>query len=140
MTEGTGAEERRSKRTKVMLAATIEHKSHEIPVRIVDMSKHGALVSGTQLPPVDSEITLRCGSQSVAGWVAWISDERAGVNFGVTLPKPFAPSVPNTTHLLIEDGRKSDFRRPGFRGTQMSPQERLFVERLMTDNRHLLAA
>jgi hypothetical protein len=47
----TSADERRSGRANVMLAAALELEGVRIPVRVANLSSHGALILGTALPP-----------------------------------------------------------------------------------------
>jgi hypothetical protein len=65
----------------------------------------------------------------IAGWVAWSEADNAGLQFAEPI------EVEKLTHRLkphaagiIKDDRQIDFRRPGFRGNQMSDEERTAVE------------
>jgi len=126
-----GTDERRSERANVILTAIIEHGNARIPVRIGNLSEHGAMVIGDGLPPGDTQIVFRCNGQAVEGWVAWSQGSRGGVHFGnptrlemLTQREP----GPSPRASIIKDTREVDFRRPGFRGNQMTDEERKIVE------------
>ena len=80
------SDDRRSARANVILTGMIEHLNSRIPVRIRDLSEHGAQVIGDKLPAPDTQITLRCNGKAVDGWVAWSRGERAGIEFGEPTP------------------------------------------------------
>ena len=124
-----GTDERRSERANVILTATIEHGTARIPVRIGNLSEHGAMVIGDGLPPNDTQIVFRCNGQAVEGWVAWSQGNRAGVHFGIpTQPEMLTQREATPRTNIIKDTREVDFRRPGFRGNQMTDEERKIVE------------
>lgn len=128
------ADERRSPRSKVMLAAMVRHEEGQTRVRVLDLSSHGALIVGGSLPPMNSTVTLHCGSQSVAGWVAWRSGKQAGLHFDQKVSRQdFAPQA-SFSHAVILDNHKADARRPGFRGNQLSAEERFFMNQLLSDH------
>ena len=122
-------DERRSTRANVILAGTIQHSDSRVPVRIKDLSEHGALVIGAHLPARDTPITFHCNGQSVDGWVAWSEGERAGIEFGKPTPSDELTKRESRSAVeIIKDRRKIEFRRPGFRGNQLSEEERKIIE------------
>ena len=122
-------EERRSGRAIVMLKAAIESDATCIPVRVSNLSAHGALVIGDRLPPADSEVIFRCNGIAVQSWIAWIDGGRAGVQFAdIVQPEALAQKVRVPPIPITRDTRSRDFRRPGFRGNQMTPEERMIVD------------
>ncbi len=124
-----GSDERRSARANVILTAVIEHGSARIPVRISNLSEHGALVVGDGLPQDETQINFRCNGASVQGWVAWSRAGRAGIQFGTPLqPDALTQREAAPRATIIKDNREVDFRRPGFRGNQMTDEERKIVE------------
>lgn len=135
------ADERRSDRQKVILAATLKHDASQVPVRIMDLSQRGALITGEVLPDVDSLITLRCGTQSVSGFVAWKNGNQAGLGFTYDMKRqPFTSRSGVTSDLVVRDRRVVDFRRPGFRGNQLTREERAFLALMMSDHQIRMAA
>jgi hypothetical protein len=124
-----GSDERRSARSNVILTAVIEHERTCIPVRIGNLSEHGALVIGDGLPAGDTQITFRCNGQAVEGWVAWSEGSRAGINFGSpTAPDALTKKRAGSPFSITKDTREPDFRRPGFRGNQLTDEERRIVQ------------
>jgi hypothetical protein len=123
------AEERRSGRSIVILTAAIERDGACIPVRVSNLSAHGALVVGNGLPPVDTEVTFRCNGVGLQSWIAWVDAARAGVQFSEPVqPDALAQKVRVPPIPVERDTRTVDFRRPGFRGNQMTVEERRIVD------------
>jgi len=122
-------DERRSARANVILAGTIELSDSRVSVRIKDLSQHGALVVGEQLPASDTPITFHCNGKSVKGWVAWSQGDRAGIEFGKpTQPDQLTKKQSKPSVEVTKDRREITFRRPGFRGNQLSEDERKIIE------------
>lgn len=124
-----GTDERRSERANVILAATIEHRGARIPVRVSNLSQHGVLVVGDRIPPGETQVTFHCNGASVQSWVAWSRGGRAGIQFGIPIqPDALAQREAVPRVAIVKDTREVDFRRPGFRGNQMTEEERKIVE------------
>ena len=123
------ADERRSIRSAVLLTAVLECDGTDVPVRVVNLSANGALVSADELPPADGRVLFRCKSLVVEGWVAWSHPPNAGINFDTDIdPKEVVPKNRTEEILVTGDERQTDFRRPGLRGTPLTPAERKIVE------------
>ena len=75
------ADHRSEGRSNVFLTATLGGVGGQAPVRIRNISPHGALIQGSGLPPVGSKIRLTRGRLSVAGELAWEGSGHAGLNF-----------------------------------------------------------
>jgi hypothetical protein len=124
-------DERRSARANVLLAATIECDGVRTRARVVNLSAHGALVSGDIPLEEDALITFECNGLTVQGWVAWVRAPHAGIQFGE--PKQPGDLLRSSTthspvHSIMKDTRKLDFRRPGLRGNQLTAEERKILE------------
>ena len=132
-------EGRRSDRLKVILSATVLDEASRMPVRIIDLSRDGALIIGDLLPAPKSKITLRCGSQSVSGTVAWRKGKRAGLRFDRQVNRQRFGRKCNRNIAIVRDTRKPDFRRPGFRGTQLTAEEQAFMAQLISNQQVQLA-
>lgn len=125
----TRADERRSARSKVLLRAAIERDDARFPVRVINFSAHGALVAGEAMPSEDEAATLRCGGWHATGWIVWVRDPHAAVNFDAPIkPHAVARKIGAEANLITKDNRKLDYRGPGFRDNQMSAEERQIVE------------
>jgi len=113
----------------VLLTAAVECGSSCIRVRVVNLSAHGALVACDVRPPADKPVIFRCNGLSAKGSIAWVDHLHAAIDFDAPIkPKAFLPKALLTAHLITRDTRELDFRRPGFRGNQMSDEERRIVE------------
>jgi hypothetical protein len=123
------ADERRSERANVILSATIEDGRSRIPVRVSDLSPHGALVIGKGLPAEETQVTFRCSGASVQSWIAWSRAGRAGIQFGTSVqPDALTQRESGPRIAITKDARALDSRRPGFRGNQMTDEERKIVQ------------
>jgi hypothetical protein len=132
-------DERRSTRKKVLLAATIKHDAGATRIRLLDLSSHGALIAGDDIPRADSAVTLHCGKQSVGGRVAWVDDSQAGLSFnqGVS-SSAFSPISGGSSQFVFDRASKANPRRPGFRGDQLSAEERFFLNQIMSDHHQIV--
>jgi hypothetical protein len=121
-------DERRSRRSKVLLMATVDSKGARTRVRIVDLSAHGALVSGVALEE-EAEVVLLCGGAAISGWVAWARAGLAGIQFaGPIARRELLGKEDVAQQVITRDTRSLDFKRPGFRGNQLTPEQTRIVE------------
>ena len=106
---GVGSK-RAARRARVLLAAKLQTTLGEVDCRLRDLSRKGALVECTQLPPVGSEVTFVRGSTIVPARVAWTGAGRVGLEFLFMIDEQ---------EVLVQLKRKSGiqsferFRRPG---------------------------
>ena len=68
-------------RSNVFLTATAYAGARSRPVRIRNLSVHGALLEGTSLPCDGSTVRLQRGSLIAVGEVAWQHDKHCGIRF-----------------------------------------------------------
>jgi hypothetical protein len=126
---GNIADERRSARANVLLAGFIEGGGVRIRVRVGNQSAHGALLIGDMIPPRDTQVTFHCNGVTVESWVAWVQAPHAGIQFGEPIqPQDLVRNTAVPIQMITKDTRKLDFRRPGFRGNQLTDEERKIVE------------
>jgi hypothetical protein len=113
----------------VVLMATIEACGRQNRVRVGNVSPHGALIAGDTLPMEDEQVVFSCNSCTVHGRVAWVEGSVAGIQFDneVSLDE-LLRALSQHSHVVIKDTRTVDFRRPGFRGNQLTDEERRAVE------------
>ena len=145
MSHVQNADERRSARLKVMLSATLKHAGKYVRVRVLDLSRHGALIAADEVPAEGCDVSLHCGQQSVEGWVAWVRGNVAGIDFDEIMHRELfslktTANASTTKDMVVNDTRKIDFKRPGFRGDQLTDEERLFMRQIMNDNRAMSRA
>lgn len=123
MDQSSVTQNRRSRRSNVLLAATVETSRGEHAVRLRNLSEDGALIEAEQLPAKGEEILFRRNDIAVRGRVAWVHDRHAGLSFEHKLePDVVLRNVP-------ERKQKVDFkfRRPGFRG-ELSREEQQLIK------------
>lgn len=119
---------RKSRRSPVLLAATVEVLGRPVPVKLRNLSEEGALVEGERLPLEGSTTFFERNDLRLKGRVAWVQGRYAGVAFdqplkadqvlrNVPAPKP-RPQV--------------DFKRPGLACRPLSEYERRMVEQWLT--------
>ena len=124
MDESINTHNRRSRRSHVFMAASIEAAGVAIPVKLRNLSTEGALIEGDPLPSVGSEVLFRKNELRLSGQVAWIIGKRAGIAFDTMLdPEAVLRHVPTPRPRA-----KLDFRRPRIKSTALSPGERKIAE------------
>lgn len=69
-------------RSNVFLTAVLCAGGAQTNVRIRNLSAHGALLEGPDLPAEGTVVQIRRGSLSVAGDIAWSREQHCGVQFG----------------------------------------------------------
>lgn len=82
----SGSELRASRRTNLMLAATIEVAGRNAPVRIRNLSDTGALLEGNVLPLEGQSLVVMRGDLEIKAVVAWSTGDRCGVRFEQPMP------------------------------------------------------
>ena len=124
MDESSTTHNRRSRRSHVLMAASIEAAGIAVPVKLRNLSSEGALIEGDRLPSIGSEVLFRKKELHLAGHVAWITGNRAGVAFDRKLdPEAVMRHVPKPRPQA-----KLDFRRPGIKSAELSAGERKMAE------------
>lgn len=127
MDESSMAQNRRSRRSNVLLNATVEIAGEHLPVKLRNLSAEGALVEGKLLPAADSEIAFHRNELSIRGKIAWVAGNHAGISFNRKLdPEQVLRHVPPP-----RPKQNLDFRRPGFNVRDFTPQQRKMIERWM---------
>jgi hypothetical protein len=122
------ADERRSARANVLLAAVIERDGLCTPVRVGNVSAHGALVLCDDLPPEEARVTFRCNGLAIESWIAWVRPPFSGIQFGEPIRPEDLLRARAPRPMITRDARNLDHRRPGFRGQQLTDDERQIVE------------
>lgn len=121
---------RRSRRSPVLLAATVEVAGEEVPVKLRNLSEEGALIEGDRLPIEGTTTFFQRNDLRLRSLVVWVHGKYAGVSFdrplkteqvlrNVPTPKPKA---------------EVDFRRPGLACRPLTDYERRMLERWMTSS------
>jgi hypothetical protein len=127
MDESSMAQNRRQRRSNVLMAAAIELSGMSLPVKLRNLSASGALVEGEHLPIEGSEIVFKRQELSVAARVAWAAGNRAGLSFAEPLsPEAVLRHVPTPRPRVT-----ADYRRPGLLPRPLSAEERLAAKNLV---------
>ena len=124
MDESSQTQNRRSRRSNVLMAAFVESGAARLPVKLRNLSKEGALVEGAALPPVGTNVHFHKGELALPGRIAWAAGPRAGIAFD----QPLDPESV-LRHIPQPQRRQSvEHRRPRLRGQELSPGERKIAE------------
>ena len=127
MDESNNPGNRRSRRSNVLLAATLELGATTFSVKLRNLSEHGALIEGPNLPIEGSEILFKRNDLNVPGRIAWVNGTHAGIAFSVTLStQDVLQNIPQPTPRV-----QSEYKRPGFGPRVLSPQEQAAMEHWM---------
>src|SRR5688500_6405850 len=119
MDESSMNHNRRSRRSNVLLAASIEASGASLPVKLRNLSTEGALIEGDDLPVEGSEVLFRRNELSVNSRVAWVHDEHAGVAYRGPIPQQdVLRNIPTPKHRA-----QLDVRRPGLGARQLTAEE-----------------
>ena len=111
MDESSPTQNRKSRRSNVLMAASLELSGTSVPVKLRNLSADGALVEGDKLPVEGAAILFRKGDLSVSGHVAWVKGRQAGVSFEHKLnPDQLLRHVPAPRPRVTPS-----FRRPGLK-------------------------
>lgn len=128
MDESSINQNRRAARSRVLLHAEIDVAGSTLSVKLRDISTGGALIEGEHLPAAGSCVVLRRNELEVSSSVAWSDGRRAGLSFHAPIQREevlrtIRPAQPKPT---------LNFRRPGLREQQLSPQDEVLI-RMMVD-------
>jgi hypothetical protein len=124
MDESSKTQNRRTRRSQVLMEASIEADGTTATVKLRNLSTEGALVEGDLLPSVGSRILFRKKELSLTGQVAWATGGRAGIAFDSPLePEAVLRHVPSPRTRA-----KLDFRRPRLKACDLTPGERKIAE------------
>ena len=128
MDESALAQNRRSRRSPVLLSASLEVGGAPMPVRLRNLSAEGALVEGDELPVEGSETFFQRNDLRIKSRIAWVQGRYAGVAFGRALNKEeVLRNVPKPRPKM-----QPEFRRPGLVCRPLTLDERRLIERWMT--------
>ncbi len=119
---------RRSRRSPVLLAATVEVAGQPVAVKLRNLSEEGALIEGDKLPLEGASTLFGRNELRLKGRVVWVQGRYAGVAFDHPLkPEQVLRAVP-----APKPRAQADFKRPGLACRPLSEYERQMLERWMT--------
>lgn len=128
MDNSSVTQNRRSRRSNVLMAATLEVSGLSIPVKLRNLSSDGALIQGEKLPAEGTELLFKRNELCELGRVVWAKGSHAGIAFKdklhpeqvlrhVATPRPVPPM---------------DCRRPGLGTQKISAEEMRLIENWLT--------
>jgi hypothetical protein len=124
MDQSNNPQNRKTRRSNVLMSASLELSGTSLPVKLRNLSAEGALVEGDKLPVEGASIQFRKGDLSVAGNVAWVNGRQAGVAFAQNLkPDQLLRHIPAPRPRVTPE-----FKRPGLKGT-LTAEEKKFGEK-----------
>ncbi|MEO7786962.1 MAG: PilZ domain-containing protein [Sphingomicrobium sp.] len=123
MDESSITQNRRSRRSKVLLSASIEFSGASLLVNLRDLSSEGALIEADKLPVEGSEVVFRKAELSQRGRIAWVEGKRAGLAFLEPLPRDAVLRHIPTPRARVQ----ADFRRPGLHTQPLSADDVRFA-------------
>ena len=124
MDPSSATQNRRSRRSSVLLTATLETRSGSISVKLRNLSALGALVEGENMPLEGTDVLFRRNELMEQGTIVWVDGKHAGVAFRQELaPEEVLRHVP-----APRPKAKADFRRPGLACRDLTPQERQLLD------------
>jgi hypothetical protein len=111
MDESSQSQNRKTRRSNVLMSASLELSGTSLPVKLRNLSADGALVEGDKLPVEGASVLFRKGDLSMPGTVAWVKGRQAGVSFAQKLnPEQLLRHVPTPKPRVTPS-----FRRPGLK-------------------------
>jgi len=124
MDESSITHNRRSRRSPVFLAATVDVAGVPEQVKLRNLSEQGALIEGDRLPVEGSMTLFERKDLRVEGRIVWVQGRYAGIAFDQPLkPEDVLRNVPKPRPAV-----KSEFRRPGLACRPLTPHERTMLE------------
>jgi len=124
MDESSTPHNRRSRRSPVFLAATIEVAGRPEPVKLRNLSEEGVLIEGDRLPLEGSTTCFERKDLRVKSRIVWVQGRYAGVAFDHPLKtEDVLRHVPKPRPTA-----KLDHRRPGLACRPLTATERKMIE------------
>lgn len=128
MDESSMMKNRRSRRSPVLLAATVEVAGQPVAVKLRNLSEEGALIEADRLPLEGSSTWFERNDLRLKSRIVWVQGRFAGVAFDERLNRDdVLRNVPKP-----KPKAQIDFRRPGLACRPLSSYERRMLESWMT--------
>jgi len=124
MEQSNITQNRQSRRSNVLLAATIEVSGAAVSVKLRNLSTEGALIEGDDLPVEGSEVLFRRNDLKVNSRVAWVHGKQAGIAFRRPIPQEdVLRNIPSPRHRV-----PLKFGRTGLAHRELTPEERRLAQ------------
>lgn len=127
MDESRPTQNRRFRRSNVLLKATLEMPGASVSVILRNLSQEGALVQGDNLPEVGERVLFHRQGLSVPSRVAWAHSNLAGLDFDFPLyPREMLRHVPTPERKAAPPPLVG--RRPGLGAKTLTHGEKVMIE------------
>ena len=124
MDESMITQNRRSRRSNVLLAATIEAFGKAIPVKLRNLSTEGALIEGKNLPLEGAKVVFKRNELAVDSHVIWVLGDQAGVAFDTAIAcEDVLRNIPAPRYRA-----PVKFGRPGLAHRELTAEERRLAQ------------
>ena len=124
MDQSSITQNRRSKRSPLLLSAQIEVGGVPASVVVRNLSSEGALIEGANLPSEGTLTTFRRNELTVSGRIVWVQGRLAGIAFDRELEREeLLRQVPKPRQKF-----DAHFRRPGLACQPLSDADRKMLE------------
>ena len=124
MDESSLMQNRRSRRSNVLMAAQIESGAAVCDVKLRNLSADGALVEGDGIPEANCPVVFRKKDLVIPGRIAWVNDRRAGIAFDRKLePEALMRHIPEPRQRV-----ETRTKRPRVTAHALSEEERRWCE------------
>ena len=127
MNESRNNQNRRNKRSLVLIKAKVRTERGTVEVCLRNLSRNVALLEADAPPPEGADVVFERGETIAPARVAWVSKGRFGIQFDIPIEE---------SEVLIHIGKPQHsgemdpraFRRSGFRERSLKPGERQIGE------------
>jgi len=127
MDQSTSSQNRKSRRSQVLLSATLEHGGGALAVKLRNLSEEGALVESEKLPIEGTTVHFIRKDLNAPGRVVWVNGNFAGIAFSAKLdPAEVLRHVPAPRPKI-----QQRYWRPGLSSTELSVEQRRLAESWM---------
>ena len=127
MDQSIDAQNRKSRRSQVLLSATLEHNGASQAVKLRNLSEEGALVESEKLPIEGTTVHFIRKDLNAVGRVVWVSGKYGGIAFSAKLdPAEVLRHIPAPRPKI-----KPRYWRPGITTTELNSEQRRLAESWM---------
>lgn len=118
------SQNRRARRSQVLLTATIDHAGASQSVKLRNLSSEGALVESDKLPLEGTPVEFKRKELCAGGRIVWVNGKFAGIAFNQPLnPEEVLRHIPAPRPAV-----QARNYRPGFTPRTMNPDQRRLAE------------
>ena len=120
MDESSVTQNRRSRRSPVLLAATVEIDGAPVAVKLRNLSEQGASIEADRMPSEGAETYFERNELRLKSRIVWVHGKFAGVAFETPLKREEV-----LRHIPAPKQKpQNDFRRPGLSSRPLTSYER----------------